>query len=79
MIPTSLQLVDKHLVLTVGREERGPRRRMGRQGGGDWDRFHWSVIFHRAFELVIVITVQDADLYRYNIPQRFYFHYLRMK
>jgi COP9 signalosome complex subunit 6 len=34
-------LVDKHLVLTVGREERGPRRRMGRQGApGDWDRFH---------------------------------------
>jgi len=34
-------LVDKHLVMTVGREERGPRRRgMGRQGAGDWDRFH---------------------------------------
>jgi len=34
-------LVDKHLVLTGGREERGPRRRMGRQGApGDWDRFH---------------------------------------
>ncbi|KAF8202942.1 maintenance of mitochondrial structure and function-domain-containing protein [Pholiota molesta] len=36
-------LVDKHIVLTSGKEERGgPRRRMGRQGGapGDWDRFH---------------------------------------
>jgi len=35
-------LVDKHLVMTVSRDERGgPRRRMGRQGApGDWDRFH---------------------------------------
>jgi COP9 signalosome complex subunit 6 len=40
-----LQLVDKHLVLTTGKDERGGggghRRRMGRQGApGDWDRFH---------------------------------------
>ncbi|PPQ69618.1 hypothetical protein CVT25_013701 [Psilocybe cyanescens] len=35
-------LVDKHLVLTAGKDERGgPRRRTGRQGApGDWDRFH---------------------------------------
>ncbi|KAF8971424.1 COP9 signalosome subunit 6 [Flammula alnicola] len=35
-------LVDKHIVLTSGKDERGgPRRRMGRQGGpGEWDRFH---------------------------------------
>jgi COP9 signalosome complex subunit 6 len=37
-------LVDKHLVTTTGRDDRGPRRRMGRQGtipGGDWgDRLH---------------------------------------
>jgi len=35
-------LVDKHLVLTSGKDERGgPRRRMGRQMlHGDWDRFH---------------------------------------
>ncbi|KAH9487082.1 COP9 signalosome complex subunit 6 [Psilocybe cubensis] len=35
-------LVDKHLVLTAGKDERGgPRRRIGRQGApGDWDRFH---------------------------------------
>jgi COP9 signalosome complex subunit 6 len=35
-------LVDKHIVLTTGKDDRGgPRRRMGRQGApGDWDRFH---------------------------------------
>ncbi|KAJ3513555.1 hypothetical protein NLJ89_g2887 [Agrocybe chaxingu] len=35
-------LVDKHILMTAGKEERGgPRRRMGRQGApGDWDRFH---------------------------------------
>ncbi|KAF4623464.1 hypothetical protein D9613_001688 [Agrocybe pediades] len=37
-------LVDKHIVLTMSKDERGPtgaRRRMGRQGGpSDWDRFH---------------------------------------
>ncbi|KIM48341.1 hypothetical protein M413DRAFT_440067 [Hebeloma cylindrosporum] len=39
-------LVDKHIVLTSGKDERGGgggghRRRMGRQGApGDWDRFH---------------------------------------
>ena len=41
--PNELQLVDKHIVLASGKDERavGPRRRMGRQGGtGDWDRFH---------------------------------------
>ncbi|KAF9535487.1 COP9 signalosome subunit 6 [Crepidotus variabilis] len=36
-------LVDKHIVLTSGKDDRsaGPRRRMGRQGGpAEWDRFH---------------------------------------
>ncbi|KAF9459420.1 maintenance of mitochondrial structure and function-domain-containing protein [Collybia nuda] len=38
-------LVDKHIVLTTGRDERGPggrRRGIGRQGTipGDWDRHH---------------------------------------
>ncbi|KAG5648221.1 hypothetical protein DXG03_006178 [Asterophora parasitica] len=36
-------LVDKHIVLTTGKDERsgGRRRGMGRQGGpGDWDRHH---------------------------------------
>ncbi|KAL0950771.1 hypothetical protein HGRIS_007539 [Hohenbuehelia grisea] len=42
-VNTLNDLVDKHGVLTSGRDERGgPRRRMGRQGtmGGDWDRVH---------------------------------------
>jgi len=38
------QLVDKHLVMTAGRDDRGAgsrRRGLGRQGGpGDWDRHH---------------------------------------
>jgi len=34
-------LVDKHITLTAGKEDRGPRRRMGRQGApAEWDRFH---------------------------------------
>lgn len=42
--PLSLKLVDKHVVLTAARDDKGPRRRgMGRQGTlpGDWgDRLH---------------------------------------
>ena len=40
---SSIQLVDKHLVLTASREDRGTRRRMGGRQGGmpDWgDRMH---------------------------------------
>ncbi|KAF8905435.1 COP9 signalosome subunit 6 [Gymnopilus junonius] len=35
-------LVDKHIVMTSGKDDRGgARRRVGRQGGpSDWDRFH---------------------------------------
>ncbi|KDR84839.1 hypothetical protein GALMADRAFT_233256 [Galerina marginata CBS 339.88] len=34
-------LVDKHITMTAGKEDRGPRRRMGRQGApAEWDRFH---------------------------------------